>query len=189
MRRGSRFLQAAGILLILVSLGLILGTRIYEAQSRDDAAAVTARMEELLEPRTPGIQGEGPMPALELDGRDYVCLLEVPGMNVALPVCNDWELRNQVGNPCRYWGSVYESTLILGGSRLSQLDFCGRLDLGDEIVITDLQGRSFSFEVQSILRRDDASFEKLREGEYPLTIFTRDGFSNRSIVVHCGLPE
>ena len=63
------------------------------------------------------------------------------------------------------------------------------LDLGDLIVITDLQGREFVYKVDSILRRDDLTFDKLREGEYPLTIFTSDGSSGRSVVVHCGLPE
>ena len=189
MRKGARFLQVLGVLLILASLGLLAWLKVSDVRAQQDTAAVTERMTQLLEVRSSGILSEGPMPTLELNGRDYAALLEVPGMNVTLPVCDDWESRNEVANPCRYWGSVYEGNLILGGGRMAQLAFCAQLDLDDRIVITDLQGREFVYEVKSILRRDDITFDKLREGEYPLTIFTHDGSSNRSIVVHCGLPE
>ena len=184
-----KFLQTLGLLLILASLGLLLGFRFCETRAQEESAAAADHLTEMLQIRTRGYTGEGPMPTLELMGRDYVCLLEIPGMNVTLPVCDDWDQRTRAGNPCRYWGSAYEDTLILGGGAMAQLDFCARLDLDDRVVVTDLQGREYIYEVKSILRRDDLTYEKLREGEYPLTIFTRDGSSSRSIVVHCGLPE
>ena len=189
MRRGARFIQILGVLMILASLGLLAGLKVGEARARQNTTAVTECMTQLLALRISGVMGEGSMPALELNGRDYAALLEVPGLNMYLPVCDDWESRSEVANPCRYWGSVYEGNLILGGGRMAQLEFCAMLDLGDRIVITDLQGREFVYKVDSILRRDDVTFDKLREGEYPLTIFTSDGSSGRSIVVHCGLPE
>ena len=161
-----KFLQAFGILLILASLGLLIGFRFYETRAQEESAAAADRLTELLRIRTTGVTGEGPMPTLELMGWDYVALLEIPGMDVTLPVCDDWDQRTRAGNPCRYWGSAYEDTLILGGGAMAQLDFCARLDLDDRVVVTDLQGREYIYEVKSILRRDDLTYEKLREGEY-----------------------
>lgn len=187
MKHVFRWLYAAGVALVIVSLVLLAGGRIYEARIQHDSAAAAARMEELLAVRSAGIQsGSSAMPTLELSGRDYAALLEAPGFGITLPVSDDWEDRLRVGNPCRYWGSCNDGSLIIGGSPMAQLDFCARLDLGDRILITDMQGREFTYFVTRILRAEKVTFDRLREGEEPLTIFTRDGYSSRYIIVKCG---
>ena len=188
MKNILRWLRVAGMILILLSLGLVLGSRLIETRAQQASAAVASRMEELLAVRTSGTPGVGTgpaMPALELDGRDYAAFLEVPGLGVALPVCDSWEDRTWVGNPCRYWGSCYDGSLIIGGGRMGQMEFCARLDLGDRVTVTDLQGRMFTYTVSSILRAEKLTFRRLREGEKPLTMFARDGSSGRYIIVGC----
>ena len=189
MRRCVRWLQAVGMILILASLLLLAGAKIQEANARKESKAVAERMTQLLALRGCAVWTDAPMPVMEVDGRDYVCLLEVPGLAVTLPVCDDWEVRHQVGNPCRYWGSCYNGSLIIGGGRMAQMEFCGRLDLGDRILVTDLQGREFPYRVTSILRADELTFQRLKEGEEPLTLFARDGSSRRHIIVKCGISE
>ena len=186
MKQFHRWIQILGITLILASLGLAAASRLYAHKTQAESAAVAKRMEQILTVRTTGVSvGSGPMPVMELSGRDYACLLEVPELGVSLPVCNDWQERSTAGNPCRYWGSAYDGSLIIGGGEMAQLDFCGLLDLGDRIVITDMRGQEYVYFVTSILRADSLTFQRLREGEEPLTIFTRDGLSNRKIVVRC----
>ena len=190
MKRLGQWIQILGFTLILASLALLAGSRFHEAKAQEDCADVSARMEKILAVRTPGAEsGAGAMPVLELSGRDYVCMMEVPGFGVSLPVCDDWSDRSEVANPCRYWGSCYDGSLIIGGGRMAQLEFCAQLDLGDRIVVTDMRGQEFTYFVTGISRTESLTFDRLREGEHPLSIFTRDGYSNRYILVRCGYSQ
>lgn len=88
--------------------------------------------------------------------------------------------------PGRFWGSIYDGTCILGGSNQEgQFAFCSRLDVGDDIVITDMQGVEFRCCVERIDRSQSADFEQLYHADYPLTLFVREKYESRYIVVRC----
>ena len=184
-------LMILGALLIAGSIGLLLGSRLYGDRAALQSVETARRIQQLIPARTSGIPGERSdtaMPVLALDGRDYVCLLEVPRSSVTLPVADDWNTRSLADQPCRFWGSAMDSTLIIGGNS-RQFEFCARLDLDDPVVITDMQGREYTYRVCRVDRVDSASFEKLNDPNFHLTLFAREGYSGRYVIVRCGLPE
>ena len=59
------------------------------------------------------------------------------------------------------------------------------MDLGDRLVITDMTGGEFSYEVTEILRRGHTDLETLQQIRGDLTLFARDPASTGYIVVRC----
>ena len=103
-----------------------------------------------------------------------------------LPIYSSWEDGSVAKYPCRFWGSAYDNSLIVGGSdRKGQFDFCSRLDLGDKIRITDMTGTEFSYEVVRIDRRKQADLQTFEEVDCDLTLFVRDSSTLNYIIVRC----
>lgn len=190
MKRLPVLCYIAGIALVLLSLGLLAGSLLHAQYAKKQNAAVIAQLRGRMPEKTVGVAGNysnPEMPVLQLDGTDYVCLLEVPGLDVALPVGNRWETNALQNHPCRFWGSIYDGSCILGGSGQSgQFDFCAQLDIGDIILLTDMGGAVFSCSVQKIERAKSADFERLLDADYPLTLFVRQEYSSAYIIVRCG---
>ena len=183
-----RLLQIIGGLLIGLSVAVLLVSQLYEDYARQKSAVVVASLQRCLPQRAAGIvqeAGERQMPVLEIQGKDYIALLEVPAVGVILPVQHNWSSRNLLTAPCRFGGSCYDGSMILGAGD-KQFDFCCKLDLGDAVVITDMQGREFSYAVQWIERSSAVPYDYLADIEYPLTLFTQEPYSNRYIIVRCG---
>ena len=189
MNKSNRILLILGVLLVLLSAGGFLVSNLYAGWAGENAEIVASQIRDLLPARTVGVQEpytNPQMPVLQFDGKDYVCLVEVPAYGVSLPVRNEWKAGSLLQNPCRFWGSSYDGTLILGGSnQQGQFDFCGRVDLGDRITVTDMEGAVFTYAVERIDRSKTADFDRLSQGEYSLTLFTQEPYSAYYIIVRC----
>ncbi|MBE6976019.1 MAG: sortase [Ruminococcaceae bacterium] len=188
MKKVSLIIRILGVALILVSLGILLFNLIHTEQMGKKNAAVVTQLQGLMPPArqgNPQDYDQQEMPALELDGVDYVCLLEVPSQGVTLPVQSQWDTNALKSRPCKFWGSIYNGNCILGGSG-SQFDFCAKLDLGDSILLTDMEGTVFTCYVQRIDRSSTANFDRLSQGDFPLTLFVRQEYASEYIIVRCG---
>ena len=121
------------------------------------------------------------MPAFEIDGRDYSALLEVPSYGVKLPILQQWNTGYLKTTPCRFSGSIYNGTLIIGGGA-KQFDFITSVEPGDEIMITDMTGGLYSLKVSEVRHSKSAEAEKL-ESDFPLCLFAK--VSDNYLIVHC----
>lgn len=189
MGKKRNLLQLMGILLILGSLGLLLASRIQADQAKTAATALAERVEALLPERTQGITdaySNPDMPVLQIDGQDLVCLMDVPAFGVTLPVYSTWDTEVLQNMPCRFWGSTYDSSLVLGGSdQTGQFDFCSKLDIGYMVIVTDMTGAEFHYTVSWIERAKTAEAERLISREHDLTLFVRNAYSMEYIIVRC----
>ena len=50
------------------------------------------------------------MPAIEIDGYRYVGILEIPALEMKLPIMEEWDYTRLKISPCLYEGSVYKDT-------------------------------------------------------------------------------
>ena len=178
-----------GILLILLSIGVVAFFRIYAEKARIAATATAAQIEAMLPSKTTGIPGdyrEAEMPVLEFDGTDYVAMLSIPGYGLNFPIADQWNNTPLLPCPARFYGSIYDGTMIIGGNdQPGQFDFFHRMEPGDSIRITDMMGSEFSYTIDRIDRSKSADYEKLSAGGYPLTLFVRSAYSTEYILVRC----
>lgn len=189
MRGNWNWLQKLGFLLVLLSCLGLLGTQLLAKRNQTVARDLANRIASMLPPASEGLPGEysdPAMPVLQVDGVDFAGLIRVASFGITLPIADSWENGAVSACPRRFWGSVYDNSLILGGSSASgQFAFCGEMDLGDTIVITDMTGAEFSYEAARIDRRKEATMQTLQEEGYDLTLFVRDDASMNYIIVRC----
>ena len=181
--------QKVGFLLIAVSFLWLLGSELLARNNQVAAQRIAGQILEVIPESGEGFP-EGysnpAMPVLQMEGTDFSAIVRVPAFGITLPVADDWAGGSISAYPRRFWGSAYDDSLILGGSsRQGQFAFCGQMDLGDAIVVTDMTGTEFSYEVAGIDRCKKADMEILAEDGYGLTLFTRESATGKYIVVRC----
>lgn len=188
----SRILQLIGYGLILCSLVAVLTGQIYGRIAQGNNQQVVSQMEQILPPRIPGVTDRYSvmdMPVLQVKGQDYVALLEVPAYGIRLPVKNNWKAGDLAGGPRRFFGTVYDGSLVIGGSdRSGQFDFLGSIELGDAVMVTDMTGAQFAYSVSEIRRADSAPTQMLMDGAEGLTMFVRESYALDYIIVRC-IPD
>lgn len=184
-------LRLLGVLLIAASACLLAVSHFHSRAAKQKAAETFRTLEELIPPRTPGIPGlyaESEMAVLEVEGQDYLALLEIPSRGVRLPVGSRWSRTALFSHPCRFQGSVHDSSLVIGGAAQDgQFDFCEQLAIGDLVIVTDMTGAEFRYRVSHIGRNAQADPAWLCQEEYDLTLFARTELSLEYIAVRCTL--
>lgn len=189
MKRKLSIPLVLGIALILCSLGLVLFFQIRLHLGAKQNQLAVSNIEALLPDRVPGLPGSSPnagMPVLEIDGTDYVALLEVPAFGITLPVAAQWDQNKLSDEPARFFGSTDDHTLVIGGvDDERQLGFCDKIELGERITVTDMTGAQFTYTVSDVDRAKHADTQWLTDADCDLTIFCHDLYSMQYIAVRC----
>lgn len=189
MRRNvSKWLVVLGVLLVVLSGGWLLHNHLSAKDELENTTRLLQHIDTLLPERSAGVvtDTDRPMPELTLEGYGVVAVLELPAYGVRLPVGNRWEEQSWTAHPQRFSGTVYNQTLVIGGSdRAGQLECLSRMEIGDTVTITDMTGGVFTYEVARVDRSDSAEAEKLADPTAHLTLFVRDAYSLEYILVRC----
>ncbi len=136
--------------------------------------------EPVLEPKT-----------ILIDGQYYIGMIEIPTINLALPIHENWTDAKLDTAPCVYQGSLYSNDLIVGGhntrAHFSQLH---TLDIGTEATITDADATVHTFILKEKTVISEMEVEFLRNIEdYELTLFTCDADSRKRVVLRFHLKS
>lgn len=178
MKGNWNFLQKLGLILVLLSFSLLLGSELYTKWNSSQIELLNQQLLAAIPQRSAGDPmnySESAMPVIQLEGKDFSGLLQVKKFGVTLPIGAGWDRDGIVTYPRRFSGSAYDNSLILGGSsRKGMFDFLGSLDIGDRITVTDLQGAQFSYEISRIDRRKNADLNTLQDSDSDLTLFALD---------------
>ncbi len=178
-----------GVLLLAVSAGLLLYTRAV-----DDRAGAAARdvMEQLeaVQPSTAPDPYDAAMTVVEIDGQDYIGYVEIPGLELKLPVMADWSYPQLQIAPCRYMGSTKTDDLVVMAHNYSK-HFGGLQYLvpGDAVVFTDMDGVVSVYEVMTLETLAPTAVEDMTAGEYDLTLFTCTYGGKSRVTVRCNRSE
>lgn len=131
---------------------------------------------------------EGDMPVVDIDGYGYIGVLQVPALDLTLPVISDWSYPALETAPCRYEGSAYDGNLVLAGhnfaSHFGNLD---QLEIGNEIRFVDTSGNTFTYAVAETEVLDATAIEEMVSGGWDLTLFTCTLSGTTRFTVRCAL--
>ena len=189
MNRRKPFLLILGTCLIVFSLCCVIVVQLQQYNGTRNCQEVVVEMNKLLPDRTPGVPGaysDSVMPVLEINGADYVALLEIPAQGVVLPVSDQWNSMGLSNSPARFSGSAYDKSLVIGGvDHPRQFGFCDEIEHDAVLNITDMTGAQFSYIVSRIDRSKHAQTQWLQNEEYDLTLFCRSAYSMEYIAVRC----
>ena len=116
---------------------------------------------------------EGEMPVIEIDGNDYIGVLQIPSLDLTLPVISDWSYPALQIAPCRYEGSAYDGGMVIAGHNFdSHFGKLSQLEPGDEIKFIDLSGNTFTYAVAETEVLEATAIEEMVTGGWDLTLFT-----------------
>jgi len=191
--RGNKLKKISGYIYMLLGAILIFIAALIVKNNFDENAEAGEASDNLLTgviEQMPGrvIEPEfsGDMPIVDVDGRSFIGTVEIPDFGLLLPIQNEWSNDNAKVSVCRYMGSVYDNNLIVAGH--NYIEHFGRLkelQTGDKVIVTDMNGRSFYFQVSNMETLGAYDTEKMESGDWDLTLFTCTiGGANR-VTIRC----
>lgn len=188
--RSGLWLMAAGLVLLAASAGLMGYNLLYrEKRAADNTEHVRARLQQefiLSEPLDADLRE---MQSVEIDGTAYVGTVEIPSLELSLPVARDFSYETLDSSVCRYAGSVLEQDMIIAGHNYRcHFKNIGTLAAGDAVTFTDVTGVEYSYAVAQVEIIPGTAADRLVWTEPGLTLFTCTYDGARRYVVRC-TPE
>ena len=194
-----KVMLGAGLLLIAAALALAAynvidaqraarsAAQALEALSQTTAVSA-AEPEEASADNAPAYLAdpEMPMPTVSFDGNDYIGRVDIPSLGLSLPVISEWSYPRLKIAPCRYTGSAYLDNLIIAAHNYSShFGNLNRLNTGDTVTFTDVDGNQFTYAVSLIEDLPGTAIEEMQAGEWDLTLFTCTLGGRSRITVRC----
>jgi sortase A len=194
--RKNIFFLLAGVILIASSFSLT----VYNYRESSRAGREAAQEMQELEEKVPSADEtekeqedsafvpnpDVEMPVVTVNGHDYIGKLEIPSLNLKLPVMSGWSYPNLRIAPCRYTGSAYRSNLVIAAHNYStHFGKLKELTVGDPVIFTDGDGNEFDYQVEDMEILNPTDVEKMTEGDWDLTLFTCTIGGRTRIVIRC----
>jgi sortase A len=143
-----------------------------EPESEADSSAEPNLVGDETEDSSPEAEEEQ---GIEIDGRWYIGILDVPAIDLELPVQSGWNYYNLDIGPCRYYGSVETGDMVIAAHNYASFfKRIQELNSGDEIIFTELSGRKHYYEVEQTQLVDGYDVDSMISGsdDWDLTLFT-----------------
>lgn len=189
---------AVGAVLILSALLLFFHNRQEDVQAGQEAERLLANVEAVIDAQaaresTPAgteIPGTTPldpeMPVVELDGYEYVGYMEIPALELKLPVMSEWDYNRLKIAPCRQFGSSRTDDLVIAAHNYQ--NHFGRLkDLqtGNAVIFTDMEGVINTYSIEKIETLNPSEVDAVQNSGYDLVLYTCTKDGRTRVTVFC----
>ena len=136
-----------------------------------------------------------PMPVEEIDGYEYIGILEIPSEELSLPVMAEWDYDRLKISPCRFVGSYYADDLVICAHNYDR--HLGRLlsiDIGVDVYFTNVEGLTIHYIVTNRETVEPTAVEQMIENtgnsetsllDWDLTLFTCNLGGQTRCAVRC----
>ena len=192
-KRAALLCLSIGLALILAALALILYNRWDANRAYEASEEVAAQLVE--EIPVGGEQNRGQDPewnpyrepeAIEVDGNGYIGILEIPSINLVLPVMDQWDYTRLKIAACRYTGSYLTNDMVIAGHNyLRHFSPIKRLKPGSDVYFTSVAGRVFHYQVVSLETLKPTQIEDMITGDWDLNMFTCNPGGQTRMAVRC----
>lgn len=128
--------------------------------------------------------------SVEIQGRSYIGLLDIPALALSLPVEKDFSYPALNSNVCRYVGSCSQQNMIIAGHNYAcHFGSLKNLQTGDAVIFTDVLGVIHTYHVAQIEILEETAVEELPWDQPGLTMFTCTPGGLQRVVVRCSPDE
>lgn len=195
----------AGTVLILAALSLFLYNRFEDAQAGRNAENLLAGVQSAMEKRE--MQGTGSaegktvtpseieeptepldpeLPAVELDGYEYVGVISIPALELELPVMSEWDYDRLRIAPCRQFGSSRTDDLVIAAHNYeNHFGRLNNLNVGDTVIFTDMDGIVNTYSVEEIKTLQPTEVDAVQNSGYDLVLYTCTKGGRTRVTVFC----
>lgn len=194
MRNKGTGMILLGLLLIAAALFLTAYNLYDEQRAEQSALQVIDRLEDYLPLEVPTEASTEPiveqalmpndapnyvlcpdmeMPVETINGIDYIGVLQIPSLELELPIASEWNYPNLKTAPCRYSGSAYLNNMIICAHNYSShFGKLKSLSEGDVATFTDMAGNVFIYKMVERETLNPSDIEEMEDGDWDLTLFT-----------------
>lgn len=181
-----------GVLLIAAAMALTVHNLLDESRAEKTAGQALTQIQQRLPPvPTPAVSEppaavteetvvpnyilnpELPMPEEVVDGLSYIGVLEIPALELTLPIISHWSDADAKSAPCRYAGSAYTGDLVIAGHNYrSHFAYLKTVPVGSAVYFTDLDGNRFEYVVELVETLHVGGVDEMLSGGWDLSLFT-----------------
>ena len=207
---------AAGAVLILAALLLLLYNRYESARAGQEAEILLASVEEAIRERTavspvpsaaadataagtdaenasptPSASPLAPeLPVVKQDGYEYIGFLEFCTTGLKLPVMADWDFERLSIAPCRHIGSSRTDDLVIAAHNFDTHFGCLKdLQPGDIVKFTDMDAIVNTYAVVKTETHQPTDVEEVLNSGYDLVLYTCTIGGKTRVTVFCNRTE
>lgn len=126
------------------------------------------------------------MKVVDIDGYGYIGYLEIPELDLNLPVMSEWDYPRLKIAPCRYYGSTKTDNLVICAHNFrSHFGYIGKLNVDSTIVFTDMEGTKQMYTVTSVEILQPADVDKVKDTGDDLILYTCTYGGRTRVVIRC----
>lgn len=121
------------------------------------------------------------MVAVDVKGYSCIGILSIPGIDVTLPVLEDWSYTKLRVAPCRQFGSPNTNDFVIAAHNYkNHFGRLSELTIGDEVTFTDMDGFEYCYQLVKLETLDPTAIADVRDSGNSLVLYTCTyGGSNR----------
>ena len=204
MKRLGTFLMILGIILVTGALGLIVYNRLEDNRAGEESSSALDMLKEYIsenagETTIVTTLDDGVQPDINVDDiynmptfyngvYDFIGYIQIPSLDLELPILDHWDYERLNVSPCRYYGSIKTNDLVLAGHNYSKhFGNLKLLQLGDKVLFYDPEGKVYIYEVADVQLVDPMEVGHVLDSKHDLALFTCTLNSQSRVTVFCDL--
>lgn len=187
-RNGLRLITI-GLLLIAAAFILVL-YNIWDANRAKKASdQIVKNLEDGIPDNQQDFPYDGEMPTIEIDGYSYIGILDIPDLDLHLPVMADWDYKRLKISPCRYSGSYFMDDMVICAHNYAKhFSPIKWIDIGSEVYFTNVNGQVYHYQVSNRETIQPTAVEDMIDNtkeDWDLTLFTCNTNGRTRCAVRC----
>lgn len=124
------------------------------------------------------------------DGREYYGIVEIPELDIRLPILMEYSDANMKTTACVYYGDTANDNLVIVGHNYdSQFGQLNHVEEGLEVWIYLMDGESYRYVSTSVEAYNPDQVEEVLMGDWDLTLLTCNYAGDKRITLRCEVAE
>lgn len=192
-----RVIRLVGILMVVISLGIVCYNEVDDIRAGMSAEEKVVEIKSVIELKSSNesetvdvveLEEDKEMSVVEIDGVGYVGYIDIPILEISLPVANELSYEQLRETPCRYIGDIYNGDMIVCAHNYQRhFGLLKNLNIGDEIIFKDVNGVEYRYTINKSEVLDKYDVNGLKGGDWDLTLSTCTIGGESRVVIRCKL--
>ncbi len=126
---------------------------------------------------------------IEVDKHNYIGIINIPSLQLKLPVLSDYVYRDLNIAPCRYSGDISGKFVIAAHNYKAHFGSIYKLSKGDILSFTNTNNEVVWYKVELVEELSANAVEEMVDSSWDLTLFTCNFVGDKRITVRCSKKE
>ncbi len=187
MNKFSKYLIILGILCILLSITLYIKNKYQELDTGKKSKEILDIIETKINVSDKEeIKSNTEDLVLNISGYDYIGVINIPSLNIKLPIMHETDYDRLAISPCKYYGNINTNDLVLcAHDYVNQFGKISNLKENDIVIITDVLGNNYVYKVVLTEELNPTDITNMIDSPFDLTLYTCSYGALKRITIRC----